>query len=210
MSKLLIIDKNIHLSKIKNNILQNNSNLNLFIVDTKNQESLNSLIKLCQNIQYNSTIVISNNTDIISKVMNSNLICNYLIQSEKKQNIDTQYNNIYKKIKYIQKQIYQELFKIGYNLHYNGTKYLMETIYYIHYYKKYGTYKLEKEIYPILAKKHSKNISTIKSDITKATNKINYNSHEKELKKYFSYFLDNKIKPKLVINTILNKIEYNK
>ena len=53
MSKLLIIDKNIHLSKIKNNILQNNSNLNLFIVDTKNQESLNSLIKLCQNIQYN-------------------------------------------------------------------------------------------------------------------------------------------------------------
>lgn len=83
MSKLLIIDKNIHLSKIKNNILQNNSNLNLFIVDTKNQESLNSLIKLCQNIQYNSTIVISNNTDIISKVMNSNLICNYLIQSEK-------------------------------------------------------------------------------------------------------------------------------
>lgn len=112
MSKLLIIDKNIHLSKIKNNILQNNSNLNLFIVDTKNQESLNSLIKLCQNIQYNSTIVISNNTDIISKVMNSNLICNYLIQSEKKQNIDTQYNNIYK---YIQKQIYQELFKIEYN-----------------------------------------------------------------------------------------------
>lgn len=128
MSKLLIIDKNIHLSKIKNNILQNNSNLNLFIVDTKNQESLNSLIKLCQNIQYNSTIVISNNTDIISKVMNSNLICNYLIQSEKKQNIDTQYNNIYKKNKYIQKQIYQELFKIGYNLHYNGTKYLLYSL----------------------------------------------------------------------------------
>ncbi len=96
MSKLLIIDKNVHLSKIKNNILQNNSNFNLFIVGIKNQESLNSLIKLCQNIQYNSTIVISNNTDIISKVMNSNLICNYLIQSEKKQNIDTQYNNIKK------------------------------------------------------------------------------------------------------------------
>ena len=60
------------------------------------------------------------------------------------------------------------------------------------------------------SKKYSKNINTIKSDIIKATNKINDDNKKNELKKYFSYFLDNKIKPKLVINTVLNKIAYKK
>lgn len=86
----------------------------------------------------------------------------------------------------------------------------METIYYLYCKKSHGTYKLEKEVYPIIAKKYSKNINTIKSDIIKATKKINYDNRENELKKYFSYFLDNKIKPKLVINTVLNKIAHKK
>lgn len=86
----------------------------------------------------------------------------------------------------------------------------METIYFLYCKKCNGNYKLEKEIYPIIAKKYSKKINTIKSDIIKATNKIVYKNREDDLKRYFSYFFDNKIKPKLVINTVVNKIANKK
>lgn len=187
-------------------------------------EVLDILEKNNKEIYNNSIIVISGETDMISEVVNNPLVYDYLIKGIGMEKVVETINNLCKEKEMeiltlnkkrktamlIKKQIYQELSKIGYNVHYNGTKYLMETIYYLYCKKSHGTYKLEKEVYPIIAKKYSRNINTIKSDIIKATKKINYDNRENELKKYFSYFLDNKIKPKLVINTVLNKIAHKK
>lgn len=104
-------------------------------------------------------------------------------------------------------KIYEELKYIGYNPSYYGARYLAESIALI-----YGNYdcseNLNKNIYPILAKRHNKTINTIKGDIRSATNSMFYECDESRLKTYFNFYTVSKPKPKLVIYTILNKL-YN-
>ena len=67
--------------------------------------------------------------------------------------------------------------------------------------------KLEKDIYPIIAEKNSTTVNTVKCDIIKATNHLENDANEIKLKEYFGYFLDRKIRPKLVMRSVLNKIK---
>lgn len=101
--------------------------------------------------------------------------------------------------------INNELEYIGYNLSYTGTKYLSECIALM-----YGNYKisenLNKNIYPIIAQKHNKNINNIKCNIMTATNSMFYECSETKLQKYFNTSL--RPGPKSVICTVLNKL-YN-
>lgn len=60
---------------------------------------------------------------------------------------------------------------------------------------------LEKNVYKLIAKKYNKNEKTIKSDIIKATNKMN---ETKELKSSNKILL--KYTPKMVINEIVDKL----
>lgn len=82
----------------------------------------------------------------------------------------------------------------------------METILILSLSKNNRSIKLEKDIYPILSTKHNKTVNTIKCDIIRATNQIMYDIDNIHIKKYFGYFFDKKITPKLVINTVLQKI----
>ena len=61
--------------------------------------------------------------------------------------------------KYIKEKIVKELKILGYNIEYLGTKYLLETIYILSILKDYNDNNLEKDIYPIVAKKIWKNSS---------------------------------------------------
>ena len=102
-------------------------------------------------------------------------------------------------------KINKELKHIGYNLSYNGTKYLSESIALIHNNSKYGE-NLNKNIYPIIAKKYNKSINNIKCNITSATNCMFYECDEKRLIKYFNLYTPSKPSPKVVIYTVLSKL----
>ena len=65
---------------------------------------------------------------------------------------------------------------------------------------------LEKNVYRQIAKKYNVNEKTLKSDIVKATNKMNeiksFKNVDKKVKKF-----GNKQTPKIVINNIVDKIK---
>lgn len=104
-------------------------------------------------------------------------------------------------------KIYEELKYIGYNPSYYGARYLAESIALI--YNNYDSSEnLNKNIYPVIAKKHNKTVNTIKGDIRSATNSMFYECDETRLKNYFNFYTVSKPKPKLVIYTVLNKL-YN-
>ena len=102
-------------------------------------------------------------------------------------------------------KINTELEYIGYNLSYVGTKYLSEIISII-YNNNNITDNLNKNIYPIIAKKYNKTINNIKCNISIATECMFYECDEIRLKQYFNLYTTIKPKPKLIISTILNKI----
>ena len=104
-------------------------------------------------------------------------------------------------------KIYEELKYIGYNPSYYGARYLAESIALI--YNNYDSSEnLNKNIYPVIAKKHNTTVNTIKGDIRSATNSMFYECDETRLKNYFNFYTVSKPKPKLVIYTVLNKL-YN-
>lgn len=104
-------------------------------------------------------------------------------------------------------KINKELEYIGYNMSYTGTKYLSESIALIYSNHDYSE-NLNKNIYPIIAKKYNKTVNNIKCSITCATTSMFYDCDETRLKNYFNFYTIIKPKPKVVIYTILNKI-YN-
>ena len=107
----------------------------------------------------------------------------------------------------IEKQIYQQLSILNFNLSYNGTTYLADCI--LELYKRQDNFcsNLNKCIYPILAQKYNTTSNTIKCDITRAVKLMYYDTPEAVIKEYFSYTYCVKPKVKEVIFTILNKIK---
>lgn len=180
-------------------------------------EMLDFLSKNMETNYNNSIIVISRQCDNLLKIKDSPFTYCYISKG-------TSIDYIVKKIdqliklkskdlirttqKKIKKMATDELIKIGYNVKYKGTDYLSDTICLLYFSKNMKNLKLEKDIYPILAKKYGKSVNTIKCDIISATKQVEINTNENDVKKYFSFFFDKAITPKLVINTILNKIKY--
>lgn len=168
-----------------------------------------------------SIIVISSEVDRIKKIIDNPLVYNYITKvqgidkivekvndiSKEKEDDLREKKLIHKRRKIVKKKIQKELINLGYNSQYIGTEYLSDSIYYIYLLKKKKRIKLEKDIYPIIAEKNCTTINTVKCDIIKATNRLKNDVDQLKLKEYFGYFLDMKIKPKLVMITVLNKIE---
>lgn len=104
-------------------------------------------------------------------------------------------------------KIDRELVNIGYNIKYLGTSYLADCIYLLYSSTNKRNIKLERDIYPIIAKNNNTTTNTIKCDIIRATKQVENIIEKQKVKKYFGYYIDKKIKPKLVISTILRKLE---
>lgn len=155
-----------------------------------------------------SILIISDNININN---NDSFIYEYISSKETMQYIFIKINEIIKhKISKLNdsiltNKINTELEYLGYNLSYNGTKYLSECIALI--YNNYGNSEnLNKNVYPIIANKYHKTINNIKCNITTATNSMYYNCDETRLINYFNFYTLDRPKPKLVIYTILNKL----
>ena len=236
MLNLLIIDKNLNNSiHLLNYISENNSQfkvhsitdnitdgikiLNTGSVDftiihvDDNSDSIINNLNAISNLYYekykNSIILISENTQdlfynhYIYECLNSTENISLLFSkiSELAKSKSKQMNN-----SILLSKINKELDFIGYNLSYIGTKYLSECISLI--YNNYDyTENLNKTVYSIIAKKYHKNINNIKCNITSATNTMFYECDENKLKKYFNFYTVCKPKPKLVIYTVLSKLD---
>lgn len=108
----------------------------------------------------------------------------------------------------INELISKEIRNMGFCFSHIGTRYLIETIEIIYNSDDLHLIRsVEKNVYSILAKKYSKNVSTIKSDIIKATNCMYEQALlKRKRQQYIFYEVYDKLTPKSVINTVLLKL----
>lgn len=184
-------------------------------------EILDFLDKYQKEEYIKSIIVISCREDMIRETINNPLVYCYISKIQGMNAIVEKVNNIskekedalndkkqmQKRRKIVKKKIKKELIDLGYNSKYIGTDYLSDSIYYIYLIKDKKRIKLEKDIYPLIAEKNHTTVNTVKCDIIRATSHLKDDIEQLKLKEYFGYFLDRKIKPKLVITAVLNKIK---
>lgn len=111
-----------------------------------------------------------------------------------------------KKRREIHYKVRTELLFVGYDFAHNGTKYLQDAIEYIFIELNKDFDVLEKNVYPIVAKKYKKSVHNIKCSINRATTMMYCQCDSKKLAKYFHEDNDAKPKIKTIINIIINKI----
>lgn len=195
--------------------------LDLKLPEYSGLDILEYLIKESNRTYNNSIIVISGESEMILKVKNNPLVYGYINKGSGMENIIKEINQLvsFKKEevekdkinnerkKLVRQQIKKELYKIGYTNQYAGTKYIYDTIYLQYFMENKRNVKLKNDIYPIISKKYNIPVNTIKCDIITATRKVKENVPEEHIKKYFGFFWDKKITPKLVMNTVLTKIK---
>lgn len=107
----------------------------------------------------------------------------------------------------VKDKIMNELLYLGYDISLVGTKYLLEIIYIVLKNKHLmDDLNLKGKIYPVLAKKHNKNINDIKCSINYATTKMFYRCIIERNKKYLHIYDNEKPSSKTIIYMIINKI----
>ena len=107
------------------------------------------------------------------------------------------------------KAIEAELKDLNIALSYTGIKYIIESIYIIYSLEKCYNFNLEKDIYPIIAQKYHKIVSTIKSNITYAVNMMYVECEENKLLEYLKEYSLRKPSPKRIISDILENVKNN-
>lgn len=104
-------------------------------------------------------------------------------------------------------KILQELKYLGYNLSYTGTRYILDIIMIMFENGDAFNTNIRKNIYPILSEKYNKTENAIKANINKATELMYFECEEDKLKEYCGTAMEDKPRPKLVMNAVLAKIE---
>lgn len=106
----------------------------------------------------------------------------------------------------VRNKIHNELKFLNYNYAYKGTKYLEETILELYKVKYDFDGTLTQCIYPILARRYNRKVSTIYGNIKQATRLMLKDCDESKLSTYFEDL--NSMKPKIkdIIFAILNKL----
>lgn len=169
-------------------------NLVILILNEKNEINIiNNGLKR----RLNNYIIKSNDIGKDTDIIDSLFILKSEIHLSKKSKI--------KEMK-IKSKINEELKYLGYNLEYLGSKYLSEAIYILYITKNYQNCNLERDIYPIIAKKNGKSINNIKCNIKNATNIMYYENEEEKIIEYLKDYNIIKPQPKKIILTILNRI----
>lgn len=235
MLKLLIIDKDIiHEQNLFNYISKNNSKIRVQYLVNNLSDGINILrtepiafvlINLDDDVKTITNQLKSISSDYIIKYKKSMILLSnridfsyddYYIHSILPSN--SAISTVFEKISRLAKtkfdkvstynltnKINNELEFIGYNLSYNGTKYLCECIAFLYNNSKTSE-NLNKNIYPVIAKKYNKTVNNVKCNITSATYNMFYNCDEERLKNYFCFYTASRPNPKLVMFTVLNKI----
>lgn len=125
--------------------------------------------------------------NVISKTNSMDFISDRIIDTINDINYEKRFSDI-------KANIMSEVFKMGYDIKLIGTRYLIESIIFIYESNNSDLVNnLEQNVYKIIAYKHKKTISNIKTNIVKSTKSI--------------YRNDDKSTPKHVINSILARIK---
>lgn len=104
-------------------------------------------------------------------------------------------------------KLHMELEKLSFNFSYIGTQYLFEAIIII-YNNKFKNKNIEKNVYPIIAKKYNKSINNIKPNIANVCDLMYYDCKDEILKDYFKDPYSGKPTPKATMITILNNLKF--
>lgn len=206
INQINCISNNIRVFKITSNLtdciyILENHTINVIIIDYNIFKKINSKSLLLIQSKINFMIIISN--EIIPTIKEKSIF------STKEKLTDTLtylYNSYLDNETHIRKVILEELKYLGYNTSYNGTKYLLECIYYIYsHFDKYNDDSF-KEVYSIVAQKYNKSVNTFKCNITRATSIMFYECEESKLKSYLGTCTLPKMGTRIIIQTILNKL----
>lgn len=227
INKLAAKNKDFRLCGITNNrkeaiLILNRIKIDIVLVDLSLNEC-QKMIKLIDERKYKNVYILILNKNIDINIINDVLkkkAINYIIKSNdiskdidnisslfiSKETIQLSKKSKIKELK-IKEKIYKELKCLGYNLQHFGSKYLCETIYILYVAKDYYDNNLERDIYPIIAKKFGKSVNNIKCNIKNATEIMYYENEEEKIMKYLGncYFM--KPQPKKIILAILKKIQ---
>ena len=112
----------------------------------------------------------------------------------------------FRKRNLIRHEVIQKLKYLGYNFKHKGSNYIVDAILESINIEDDSKNNLEKNIYPIIAKKYKKTVSNIKGNIYTATEHMYYESDANTLKNFFHSSYDIKPSPKEVIFTIINSL----
>lgn len=191
---IIIIDQGI-IDKDKNHVLK-------FINKNQMKQYYKSIVVMYEDLQrqeysceyycdyiYNAVKVLSNYDDLI------NTVDELAIKKCENRNEILRY------------KVLQELKYLGYNLSYTGTKYILDIIMIMFENSDAFNTNIRKNIYPILSEKYNKTENAIKANINKATELMYFECEEDKLKEYCGTAMEDKPRPKLVMNAILAKIE---
>lgn len=233
MLKILIVENNkIECKEMVNCIAQSDLNVKIYSIAYTGEEAI-SILK-CQNVDLvildcnfediskenffsilykehiekykNSIILLSDFNEKSFNKEESIYIFNYLKRPVEQSQILKSIRNYLKQknnnnLKY---KICKELDKLHFKFSYNGTQYLVETIYEICLRNYICDVNLSKDIFPILSNKYNKSINTIHSNIKKTISIMFYDCDESTLKEYFNYYELEKPKLKELIFKVID------
>lgn len=194
----------------------NKYKIDIILLDVENfkKDFLESLYKLLKiHKYYKAIIVIASNDRDLKHIKDNPLIYTYLLkpiqQKELLQIIDEVKNyklNVKNEITIWENKINEQFRYLGFNPSHLGTKYLRECIK-IDYLKFHGEAEnLNKQIYPIVAKRNNTTTFNVKNNIIKANDYMYNQCKIQKIISYFHFNEDRKPTPKVVIKAILNKI----
>jgi CheY-like chemotaxis protein len=237
MVNILVVDDNFSYSKcLINKLVSDNANIRISYIATNGSEALNKIkepnndidvilldlvlpqisgFEILKYIEENnitkykdSVIVLSGevnkfpkNSSVhssISKIKGFNFVINEIEDLIKTKE--------YCKLP-IEKKVKNELEKLNYNFKYVGTTYLLETIILLYNQETNNRIKLEKNIYPIIAKKYNTTVHNIKINIINSTKEMYFDCAESTLFKTLKLVQGEKPKPKDVISSIIAKLK---
>ena len=195
--------------------INSNNDIDIILLDFKmplyNGEEVLKKVRDKNKLE-NSFIIITGEIELIKELQKNNMVYGIF---DKLVGFEKIYTSINELIKYkettkynekIKSRVTEELLFLGYNISHKGTQYLIRTIQYIVTHPNNEVEKLEKYIYPKIAKMYKDSTHNVKCSIIRATNSMYYECEIERLKKYFYFADDFKPTAKVVKNTIANKL----
>ena len=227
MNKVLIYSNDLSFLKGLNNYISNIKNLEiqictslsllkenlektsyiLVIIDTNNNmEAIN--YKYLSNLQINNIVLLYDSLDNIEESVISDK--KFILKEKSLENVkallsyDTSDENDSFLVLYTKKRILNEIKGLKFEVTNIGVQYLIDCILLIK--CNDALYNLEKEIYPIVAKKYNVTSNKVKWNIYSCINTMSRNNSMERINRYLGFSYNRTPTPKVLIFTIVNKI----
>lgn len=197
-------------------LLNNKEDIDIFLLDLKmpiynGLEVLEKISNEKREKYKDSCIVISGEPEFIQQLSKNKIVSKLLYKtmslSEITDNIIkiAENKNQQKKLESIKKRITDEVLYLGYNISHIGTRYLIDTIYYISVQTNKNCENLKRDVYPYISKQYKTNVHNVKNNIARATDNMYYNCEHMRLLEYFNIQQEYKPNIKTIIHTIIDK-----